>query len=61
MISVAEARSRILATAPKPKTEIVMLTEAGGRTLSSSLIARRTQPPKDMSAMDGYAVRGEDL
>ncbi len=61
MISVAEARSRILATAPKPKTEIVMLTEAAGRTLSSSLIARRTQPPKDMSAMDGYAVRGEDL
>ena len=57
MISVAEARSRILATAPKPKTEIVMLTEAAGRTLSSSLIARRTQPPKDMSAMDGYAVR----
>jgi molybdopterin molybdotransferase len=61
MISVSEARSRVLAAAPYPRTEIVMLKEAGGRTLSSPLTARRTQPPADVSAMDGYAVRSEDF
>ena len=61
MISVSEARSRVLAAAPDPRTEIVMLKEAGGRTLSSPLTARRTQPPADVSAMDGYAVRSEDF
>ena len=61
MISVSEARSRVLAAAPDPRTEIVMLKEAGGRTLSSPLTARRTQPPSDVSAMDGYAVRSEDF
>ncbi|MGZ0189737.1 MAG: molybdopterin molybdenumtransferase MoeA, partial [Alphaproteobacteria bacterium] len=60
MISVEEARARVLATAPAPRTEIVMLGEAAGRTLASPIIARRTQPPADMSAMDGYAVRYQD-
>lgn len=61
MIPVEEARARILATAPAPTTEIVMLAEAAGRTLAEPIVARRTQPPADMSAMDGYAVRAADV
>jgi molybdopterin molybdotransferase len=60
LISVEEARARVLATAPAPRTEIIMLGEAAGRTLTAPIAARRTQPPADMSAMDGYAVRFQD-
>ncbi len=61
MISVAEARERILATAPAPRPEVVMVSQALGRVLAAPVLARRTQPPADMSAMDGYAVRAEDV
>lgn len=61
MISVGEARARVLAVAPAPRTEIVMLAEAAGRTLTAPIIAKRSQPPADMSAMDGYAVRAADV
>ncbi len=60
MISVDAARARIIAAAPQPRTEIVMLGEAAGRTLAAPILARRTQPPADMSAMDGYALRAAD-
>lgn len=60
MITVQEARDRILAAAPGPRTEILMLGDAHGRTLAEPIVARRTQPPADMSAMDGYAVRAGD-
>lgn len=61
MITVDEARARILETAPDVATEIVMISEAAGRTLSQPIVARRTQPPADMSAMDGYAVKAADV
>ena len=32
-----------------------------GRSLSQDLVARATLPPWDNSAMDGYAVRGEEI
>jgi len=60
MISVQEARDRVLAAARPPATEIVMLSEAAGRTLAEPIVAKRSQPPADMSAMDGYAVRAAD-
>jgi len=61
-LSVAEARARILAdvAADRP-IEIVGLGPAFGRTLARDLAAKRTQPPKAVSAMDGYAVRAADL
>ncbi len=37
------------------------LAEADGLVLASDLKARRTQPPADVSAMDGYAVRAADV
>ena len=41
--------------------EQVPLDDAEGRVLAEDLAARRTQPPQDVSAMDGYAVRAADV
>ncbi|MSU89917.1 molybdopterin molybdenumtransferase MoeA [Rhodobacteraceae bacterium 2CG4] len=57
MIPVAEARARILAPLSPLPTETVPLARALGRVLAEPVAARRTQPPFDASAMDGYAVR----
>ena len=62
LLSVAEARARILANVSKDRPiEAVTLERASGRTLARDLAAKRTQPPKAVSAMDGYAVRAGDL
>jgi molybdopterin molybdotransferase len=61
MISVEEALERILAGfAPLP-AETVSIAQSRGRVLAEDALARVTQPPADMSAMDGYAVRAEDV
>lgn len=61
MISVEEALRRILgAFAPLPP-EQVGLDQALGRALAIDVVARVTQPPVAVSAMDGYAVRGADV
>ncbi|MCC6889968.1 MAG: molybdopterin molybdotransferase MoeA [Hyphomicrobiales bacterium] len=60
-MSVAEALQRVLdGVAPLP-AYTASLEEAHGCVLADDLAARRTQPPEDVSAMDGYAVRGEDV
>ncbi len=61
MITVDEARRRINAAFDPLPTEMVALTDAAGRVLSRDLGARLTQPPTDVSAMDGYAVKAEDV
>ncbi len=61
MLSVADALTRVLAPAQVLGEEMVPLHRAFGRTLARPLAARRTQPPSDVSAMDGYAVRHADL
>ena len=61
LISVADARSRILAEARPLASEQVDLMECDGRVLGEALAARRTQPPFNVSAMDGYAVRQDDV
>ncbi len=43
--------------APIGRVETVPLARALGRTLARDLVAKRTQPPVAVSAMDGYAVR----
>jgi len=60
MIPVAEARARILATLKPVPAETVALSEAWNRVLAADVVARRTQPPADVSAMDGWAVRAAD-
>lgn len=60
MIPVAEARARILAGLAPVAAETVSLAEGWNRVLAADLAARRTQPPEDVSAMDGWAVRAAD-
>ena len=56
------ALAEILDATPGPlSAEQVALPDALGRVLASEVTARRTQPPLDVSAMDGYAVRASDL
>jgi molybdopterin molybdotransferase len=61
LLSVAEALDRVLAQAAPLRAEEVSLGDAEGRVLAYPLAARRTQPPADVSAMDGYAVRAADV
>jgi molybdopterin molybdotransferase len=60
MISVGEARDRILAAVCPTPSEIVALADAWNRVAAAPVIARLTQPPADVSAMDGYALRAAD-
>jgi molybdopterin molybdotransferase len=60
MIPVDEARARILAGIGTTSSEIVPLALAWGRVSAAPVHARLTQPPRDVSAMDGYAVRAAD-
>lgn len=61
LLSVADARDRLfgLATAVEPET--VPLRMAAGRWATADVVALRTQPTDDLSAMDGYAIRHADL
>ena len=61
MISVAEARDRILAALSVLPAEQVGVAEAWGRVLAEDVTARVTQPPLAVSAMDGWAVRAADV
>jgi molybdopterin molybdotransferase len=61
MISVEEARARLLTPLKPLGGEFVSLAEAHGRVLAEDVVARRTQPPFAVSAMDGYAVRAADV
>jgi molybdopterin molybdotransferase len=60
MLPVDEARARILGALKPVGAETVALSEAWGRVLAAPVVARLTQPPADVSAMDGYAVRAAD-
>ncbi len=61
MISVEEALKKIIGSLTPVSTEVVSIENASGRVLSEDLASRRTHPPQDVSAMDGYAVRFEDV
>ncbi len=61
MISVEDARKRILKAVQALPAEQVSLARALGRVLAEDVIAGVTQPPSAVSAMDGYAVRAADL
>src|SRR5271168_3853159 len=61
MISVEEALTRLLALVEALPPEQISLADGLGRVLAEEVAARRTQPPFAVSAMDGYAVRADDL
>ena len=57
MISVEDARARLLDLVSPLPSEVVPLHEANGRVLAAPVQAERDQPPFAASSMDGYAVR----
>lgn len=61
MLSVAEAQAKVVEGLKPLPSEQVSLGAALGRVLSADVAARLTQPPADVSAMDGYAVRAQDV
>jgi len=61
VISVEEALTRLLALIEILPPEQIALADGLGRVLAEDVAARRTQPPFAASAMDGYAVRADDL
>lgn len=60
MLSVAEAQARILADLVPTGPELVPLADSWGRIAAADIAARLDNPPADVSAMDGYAVRAGD-
>jgi molybdopterin molybdotransferase len=61
MLSVNEAQQAILSKIKRLEPETVSLLEAQGRVLAEAVSAETDLPPFDNSAMDGYAVRVDDL
>ncbi|MFJ5370005.1 molybdopterin molybdenumtransferase MoeA, partial [Bosea sp. CER48] len=59
---VPVARKALLESIPgQTGVEVLPLAQCAWRVLADELSALRTQPPFANSAMDGYAVRGDDM
>lgn len=61
LISVDDALTLLKQHACRPESESVPLSQAFGQRLANPVVARTTLPPSDVSSMDGYAVRLEDV
>jgi len=61
LLPVEEALARVLDGASPLPEEWIAVADCDGRVLTRDLVASRSQPPEDMSSMDGYAVRAADL
>ncbi len=61
LLPVAEARRMIVDDLNPVGTEPIKLWDALGRVLRTDSTARVSHPPADVSAMDGYAVRSDDV
>jgi len=61
LMPVEEALAAIIAGVEPLPPETVALDDAWERTLAEDLAAGRDQPPFNASAMDGYAVHGDDV
>jgi molybdopterin molybdotransferase len=61
LLTVEEGLRRILEGVEPVPAQRVDLDAAHGRVLAEPLAALLTQPPFDAAAMDGYAVRADDV
>jgi molybdopterin molybdotransferase len=61
MLELEEALDLILASLPAPTGETIPLRQAAGRVLFQTLHSSIDLPRFDNSAMDGYAVRSDDV
>jgi molybdopterin molybdotransferase len=60
-LSVRDAQRCVLEQVMSCGSEVVKLEASLGRVLAAAISANRDQPPYDVSAMDGFAVRSADL
>src|SRR5690606_21994024 len=60
LVPMETALQRLLEDVGPLGGESVPLNDAYDRVLAESIVALRTQPPFNASAMDGYAMRGAD-
>jgi molybdopterin molybdotransferase len=60
-LGVTEAQERVMAAATPLLPERLELHACLGRALAEDVVAEATLPPWANSAMDGYAVRAEDV
>jgi len=61
MLSVHEARQRILSQFSPLESESVPLEQAAGRVLAEEVAAHFDLPPFDNSSVDGFAIRAAEL
>jgi molybdopterin molybdotransferase len=61
LTQLQDAQQVVLDAAPVLGLEKVSILDALGRVLSEDILAGRDNPPWDNSAMDGFAVRWEDI
>ena len=61
LLSVDAALDKIMASLSPTMPTRLFLTDALGQTLAEDIHAKLTLPPHDVSAMDGYAVRADDV
>jgi molybdopterin molybdotransferase len=61
LLTLEEAQARVLERARPLPAESVPIGEAAGRVAAGDVLARVDLPPFASSAMDGFAVRSEDL
>ncbi|MHB1809603.1 MAG: molybdopterin molybdotransferase MoeA [Solirubrobacteraceae bacterium] len=61
LVELPDARDAILALAQPVEKETVALVDALGRVLAEDVTASEAVPGFDSSAMDGFAVRANDL
>ena len=61
LLSVDQARERILSHFQTVATETLPLAGCSNRVLAQDIVAADDLPPFDNSSMDGFAVRAEDV
>ncbi len=61
MITVEKAFEIVMANAPPPHIKKVEILEAAGRIVAEDIRAREPSPRYSNSAMDGFAVRSDDV
>ncbi|MDD2686197.1 MAG: molybdopterin molybdotransferase MoeA [Gallionella sp.] len=60
-LTVAAAQQCVIEAMKKLGAEAVPLSQVLGRVLAEDIRANRDQPPYDVSAMDGFAIRSADV
>ena len=61
MLSVEDARDKILGTVRKTEKVTIPVIDSLGLVLTDNVESSINIPPYDNSAMDGYAIRAEDV